>query len=627
MALRWQAIFLLAACLLPAAARAAEAAPNAAYEFALAQLLASEGDYEAAFEAFERAVAAAPRDPYVRVEHAELLFRLGRQERAAAEAAAARELAPGEPEVLRTQARIEMSRADRVGAESARIAIEDYEKLREMDPGDLEALVSLGQLYLGGGQAALAVAPLTEAARLRPGQPMIEALLARALAASGQPADAEVVQRRQLAQNPRNLPQRLELADLLARQGRHAEAAALLAEAPDGQADSLDVRRRLGFQLYLADDLDAARRQASALVEASEEGTAGRLLLGLVELAAGRFAEAESALAPLAAQAEPAEQVIELQLQALEGLGRIDEAADLLARRERELATAGRASDAREARLERALLFARAERWDDVTQLAEVLRASEDEDERTRGTLLAVDALEERGRSESALALLGEAGPERPVLLARRAELRLALGQDAASDLDALAASPDGDLRVAEVYQRRGDYGRSIPLLEARRARDPDSLEATFRLATAYERAQRLPEAVTLFQELLTRAPNFAPALNYLGYLWIERAENLERALEMVRQAVRLDPDNGSYVDSVGWGLFKLGRVPESIGYLERAVRLLPDDATVAEHLGDAHLAAGNRERAREAYRRAAAIGGEEAKPAVEKLEKLGERP
>ena len=624
---RWQALTLCGALIgTLAAARADEPTTSAAYQFALAQLLASDGDYDQAFEAFERAVAAAPRDPYIRIEHAELLFRLGRQERAAAEAAIARELAPEDSEVLRVQARIEMSRADRAGGESSRLAIEDYEKLRARDPEDLEALVSLGQLYLGGGQPALAVAPLTEAARLRPGQPMIEALLARALAASGQPADAEAVQRKQLAQNPRNLPQRLELADLLGRQGRHAEAAALLAEAPEAQREAIEVRRRLGYQLYLAGDLDGARREATATVATQSDPAAGRVLLGLIELAAGRFAEAESALAPLVAQAAQNEQVGDLYVQALEGLGRTDEAAELLLRREQALAEAQRPSDAAAARVERALLLERAERWPEVAALAETLRASQDGQERERGTLLLVDALDKQGQVDAALALLAEGGPERPALLARRAELRLAAGRatDAAADLAALSATPDGDLRIAEVHQRREDYASSIPWLEAHRAREPDSLEAAFRLASAYERTRRIPEAVALFQELIGRAPGFAPALNYLGYLWIERAENLDQALAMVQKAVRLDPDNGSYVDSVGWGLFRLGRTAEAVEYLERAVRLLPGDAAVIEHLGDAYLALGDRARARDAYRRAVAAGGKEAPTAAEKLDRLG---
>jgi tetratricopeptide (TPR) repeat protein len=365
---------------------------------------------------------------------------------------------------------------------------------------------------------------------------------------------------------------------------------------------------------------------ATAAIEAQPDFQAGRVLLGLVELAAGRYAEVERWLAPLIAQSPQNDQVGDLYVQALEGMGRIDEAAETLQRRERALADAGRAADATTARLARALLLARAERWPEVAQVATTLRASADPEERDRGTLLLVDSLARRGQSDAALTLLADADPDRPALLARRAELRLDAGQaaEAATDLAALQATTDGDLRVAEIYQRREDYARSIPLLEARRTRDPGSLETEFRLASAYERVARIPEAVALFQQVIERAPSFAPALNYLGYLWIERSENLEQALGMVREAVRLDPDNGSYVDSLGWAFFKLGRFPEAIDYLERAVRLLPDDSTVLEHLGDAHLAVGDRVKAREAYRRAVARGGDAARAAADKLEHLG---
>ena len=122
----------------------------------------------------------------------------------------------------------------------------------------------------------------------------------------------------------------------------------------------------------------------------------------------------------------------------------------------------------------------------------------------------------------------------------------------------------------------------------------------------------------------MARAPGFAPALNYLGYLWIERRENLEQAVTMVREAVRLDPDNGAYVDSLGWGLFQSGRFEDAVRALERAARLLPRDATVLEHLGDARAAQGDLAGAREAYARALAAGPESAEELERKSERLG---
>ena len=72
-----------------------------------------------------------------------------------------------------------------------------------------------------------------------------------------------------------------------------------------------------------------------------------------------------------------------------------------------------------------------------------------------------------------------------------------------------------------------------------------------------------------------------------------------------MKRALQVDPNNGAYVDSLGWGLFRLGKFAEASAVLERAARLLPSDSTVLEHLGDALLALGARDRARDAYRRA----------------------
>lgn len=622
MTARWQALALLIALAVPADSRAVD---EGAFQFTLGQLLIAEGELEEALEAFAIAAQRAPDEPAVRIERAELLFRLGRLEQAAAEAAEAQRLAPDEPEALRLRGRIEMVRAERDPAALA-AALEAFERLVEIDGGDVEALASLGQLRLAAGQADLAIAPLSEAARLRPGQPTLESLLARALSAAGRGGEAEAHQRALLAAHPRQLAQRLDLADSLARQGRSAEAAELLQATPDDQREMLEVRRRLAHQLYLAGDLDGARGVAERLAADDPAFAGARVLLGLVELATGNFEAAAGWLEPLALRSPENEQIGDLYLRALEPLGRLDEALDLLARREEAMRSAGRDGDAERARLERALVLARAERWPELALLAEALRAEQDERLSEQGTLLLAESLAARGEEQDALDLLGAADARRPALLARRIDLLLDAGrqQEAEAELARLLAeSEGGELRAAELLQRRGEFARSAHILEAILAREPDSVPVSYRLASAYERIGRVPEAVALLERVLERAPDFAPALNYLGYLWIERGEHLDRAVEMVRKAVRIDPDNGAYVDSLGWGYFRLGRFPEAVALLERAARLVPGDPTVLEHLGDALAAAGERERARDAYRRAIDAGAP-AEALAERLARVG---
>ena len=116
---------------------------------------------------------------------------------------------------------------------------------------------------------------------------------------------------------------------------------------------------------------------------------------------------------------------------------------------------------------------------------------------------------------------------------------------------------------------------------------------------------------------------DFAPALNYLGYMWAEQGENLDEALIMVQRAVSLEPNNGAYLDSLGWAYFRIGRYDSAREHLERAADLVGDDAVVFEHLGDLYLASGDPGQAEIAYRKALELGGENRSEVQRKLIEL----
>jgi tetratricopeptide (TPR) repeat protein len=103
----------------------------------------------------------------------------------------------------------------------------------------------------------------------------------------------------------------------------------------------------------------------------------------------------------------------------------------------------------------------------------------------------------------------------------------------------------------------------------------------------------------------------------------VDRAgENLDEAVGLVRRAVELDPDNGAYLDSLGWGYYQQGRHAEARTELERAAEL-EEDATIFEHLGDVYRALGETEAARGAYRRALELEADDEATVVEKLDGL----
>jgi tetratricopeptide (TPR) repeat protein len=107
------------------------------------------------------------------------------------------------------------------------------------------------------------------------------------------------------------------------------------------------------------------------------------------------------------------------------------------------------------------------------------------------------------------------------------------------------------------------------------------------------ERRKDWPAAEADFKEALQLSPDESLVLNYLGYSWVDQGMNLKQAMDYIRKAVKLKPDDGYYVDSLGWAYYRLGNMPAAVENLERAVELKPDDPTINDHLGDAYWRVG----------------------------------
>ena len=128
--------------------------------------------------------------------------------------------------------------------------------------------------------------------------------------------------------------------------------------------------------------------------------------------------------------------------------------------------------------------------------------------------------------------------------------------------------------------------------------------EARLTLSNICTFQEQRPEAEEWLQQVLDEYPDDTGALNDLGYLWAERGQRLHRARRMIETAVKDEPDNAAYRDSLGWVHYQLGEYAEAVTELEKAVALDMPDPTIFEHLGDAYLKAGQPEKARETWRR-----------------------
>jgi len=140
------------------------------------------------------------------------------------------------------------------------------------------------------------------------------------------------------------------------------------------------------------------------------------------------------------------------------------------------------------------------------------------------------------------------------------------------------------------------------------RATDAQRLTPIFyhQFGAALERKGDYSEAVKYLQKALELDPSFAEAANHLGYMWAERGENLERARELIDLAVKADPKNEAYLDSLAWVLYKLDRAREALPVMLQAVEIAEEeknpDPTLYDHLGDIYFALGEPAQARDAW-------------------------
>jgi tetratricopeptide (TPR) repeat protein len=130
--------------------------------------------------------------------------------------------------------------------------------------------------------------------------------------------------------------------------------------------------------------------------------------------------------------------------------------------------------------------------------------------------------------------------------------------------------------------------------------------------AIALERQKLWDRAELDFRKALALEPDQPQVLNYLGYSYLERGENLEEALSMIEKAVAARPDSGYIIDSLAWGYFLAGRYQDAVAPMERASVLEPVDPTVTDHLGDVYWAVGRTLEANFQWRRALSFDPDE---------------
>lgn len=184
----------------------------------------------------------------------------------------------------------------------------------------------------------------------------------------------------------------------------------------------------------------------------------------------------------------------------------------------------------------------------------------------------------------------------------------------------------------ASLLDERREYKAGSVMLEQATKKFPDNTQLRFYLGSMYDRLGRQEDMIAEMRKVLSVDEKHVQALNYLAYTFAESGKNLDEAESMARSAMKLQPNDGYILDTVGWVIFKQGRVEEAIQYLETAHRLRPEESIIAEHLGDAYYVYELSDKAKQMYLKAVSFEKDQEKVVKIKakldtlVEKIGSR-
>jgi tetratricopeptide (TPR) repeat protein len=576
-------------------------------QFMLARHLETNDDVPGAIAAFKRAMALDPAAADIPAELAALYMRQSRAQEALETAEQALKIAPSNVEAHRVAgiiyaALVESRRPQAGGAaapdENVKKAIAHLAAAADQPDVDVDPNVraTLARLYLSTGAYAKAIPLLSDLVKEEPGWPEGPSLLAEAYAGAGRNADAiawleesapsdparyatlaEFYEREHrwkdaadayghaIAATPRNLELQVRYASALLNTPGRAE----LAKARDVLNDVLSARPKDARAQYLLSqaarrlgDLDGAESAARALIADNAKSPWGYYALAEALEERHQYQGVIDALTPAVAafRTASAGDGFELGLLlphlgfAYQELGRHDRALPFFEEAHR-LAPADPSVTSY---LIQANLAAK--KFSAAADLARAALADGPDDQRI--VQLEAQALRQDGKADQGIALLEGA-------------------------VKAHADDPTAYVALAQLYSDADRGAQAVQVLHDAQAKFPADQSIAFELGAVLDKQKRFADAEVEFKNVLAREPENAAALNYLGYMLAERGDRLEESIGYITRALQLEPENGSYLDSLGWAYFKADKLDLAEPNLKRAADQMTTNSVVQDHYGD----------------------------------------
>lgn len=447
----------------------------------------------------------------------------------------------------------------------------------------------------------LSVLAVASSARADQGKPPAEGaspayyfLLGRHYEGLGRIDEAIAALGRAIELSPSSAELRAELAGLYARQGKTEEAISAAEAALAKDPANREANRVLGSvyaelaqesqPLRPGDDPSGYAARATAALEKARDGEADvalDLTLGRLYIQQGAFDKAIPLLQRIVVDQPGYAEGALLLAAAQEGAGRIAEATETI---EGSLQSNPRFY---RGQLRLAELYERQQRWKDAADAYATAQALN-----PRAPALG-------NRRLAALINGGQAALARDLL-----EKQLAQEQTDAPD-------PVRLYLLAEAQRATKDLDAAEATARTLLAVDPQDVRGLHVLALILQDKGDAPGAERVLRDLIAKDPLDANALNSLGYMLAERGERLDEAVTLLQRALKIEPDNPSYLDSLGWAYFQQGRLDLADPPLTQAAASLKESSVVQDHLGDLRYRQQRYSEAAEAWKRALAGDGQ----------------
>ena len=610
--------------------QASEKIADAYAQFLLGHRFEENEDETAAIAAYKRAMELDPTAAEIPAQLAGLYLKQSKVQEAMAAADAALKIAPSNREANRVLGTVYAALSESTqggrGANQAddnlKKAIHHFELALEgaTAESDPNVRATLARLYVRSNAYDKAIPLLTDLVNQEPGWQDGPLMLVEAYAGAGRSSDAIAWLEERTAGDPRLLP---ALADFYEREHRWSDAA-------DAYARALQRTPR---------DQAMKMRYASALMNVGGRANIEKARTALVEIAG--------------AARTPDPRTLYLLSQAQRRLGELKEAE---ASARKVIAQNNRSPWGYYALAE--ALEGRRDYQAVVDELAPVVAANRGKGDASFDTSILLPhlgfAYQEIGQHDKAIASFEEArklSPDDPAVAGYLVESNIAAKRYAAAiDVakSALVQHPD-DLRLtrlqAQALRQSGKADQGIALLEEAvkhheddpvayislaqaysdadrgaqavkvlqdaQAKFPSDDGIAFELGSTFDKQKKFAEAESAFRQVLARDPENAIALNYLGYMLAERGERLDESVGYLKRALQVEPENPSYLDSLGWAYFKADKLDLAETNLKRAAEQLKTNSVIQEHYGQVLFKLGRYDEAIAAWTRALAGDGD----------------